>query len=209
MLEAFTAGLLLITVSELGDKTFFISAILATRYSRRWVFLGSVAALAAMTLISVAMGQLVSVFPQLYVKLAEILLFLVFGLKLLYDASKMPKDGCLVDEQEEAAEAIRKAEKKLPSRHTPPMIVAEAFGLTFVAEWGDRTQFATIALAAAKNPIGVVAGATLGHAICAAIAVVGGRIICQYISERILTMLGGTLFIGFAALSLLSLVGIG
>jgi hypothetical protein len=40
MLTGFTAGLLLITLSELGDKTFFIGAILAMRHPRRWVFLG-------------------------------------------------------------------------------------------------------------------------------------------------------------------------
>ncbi|MEM6427379.1 MAG: TMEM165/GDT1 family protein, partial [Cyanobacteria bacterium P01_D01_bin.128] len=49
MLTGFTAGLLLITLSELGDKTFFIGALLAMRHSRRWVFIGVTAALFAMT----------------------------------------------------------------------------------------------------------------------------------------------------------------
>ena len=48
MLTAFTAGLLLITVSELGDKTFFIAALLAMRHSRRLTLVGVLAALAAM-----------------------------------------------------------------------------------------------------------------------------------------------------------------
>ncbi len=208
MLEAFTAGLLLITVSELGDKTFFIGAILATRYPRRWVFLGSVAALVAMTVISVLLGQVIGLLPMLYVKLAECLLFVIFGFKLLYEASRMKTDDCLVNEQQEAAEAIHNAEKTLPTRRTPLIIVAEAFGLTFVAEWGDRTQFATIALAAANNPFGVVLGASLGHAICTAIAVVGGRMICQYLSERVLTLLSGGLFLVFAAIAGVSLVGV-
>ncbi|MBW4655398.1 MAG: TMEM165/GDT1 family protein [Kaiparowitsia implicata GSE-PSE-MK54-09C] len=208
MLEAFTAGLLLITVSELGDKTFFIGAILATRYPRRWVFLGSAAALAAMTVLSVLLGQVIGLLPMVYVKLAECLLFLVFGLKLLYQANRMKGNACMLDEQQEAAEAIHNAEKTLPTRRTPLMIVAEAFGLTFVGEWGDRTQFATIALAAANNPLGVVLGATLGHAICTAIAVVGGRMICQYLSERVLTLLGGGLFLVFAAIAGVSLVGV-
>ena len=38
VLTAFTASLLLITISELGDKTFFIAVILAMRHSRRTVF---------------------------------------------------------------------------------------------------------------------------------------------------------------------------
>ena len=35
MLTAFTTSLLLIIISELGDKTFFIAAILAMRHPRR------------------------------------------------------------------------------------------------------------------------------------------------------------------------------
>ena len=53
MSEAFTAGLLLITISELGDKTFFIAVILAMRYSRLVVFLAVISALSLMTVIFV------------------------------------------------------------------------------------------------------------------------------------------------------------
>jgi putative Ca2+/H+ antiporter (TMEM165/GDT1 family) len=178
MLTGFTAGLLLITVSELGDKTFFISAILAMRHPRRWVFLGAIAALAAMTILSVLVGQTASFLPRHYVKYAEIVLFLGFGLKLLYDASRMSDDSCAVEEQEEAMNAVKQAEMQLPQRATALAILIEAFTLTFLAEWGDRTQIATITLSAANNAIGVTTGAILGHA---------------------LTILGGVLFLIFAA----------
>lgn len=205
MLTAFTAGLLLITVSELGDKTFFIAAILAMRHSRRWVFVGAVAALAAMTVISVLFGQAASLLPQVYVKWAEALLFLTFGLKLLLDAARMSPNAC-EDEQAEALAVVKQAEGNLPKRQTPLAVVLKAFSLTFIAEWGDRTQFATIALAAANNPVGVTIGAILGHAICAAIAVACGRMICGRISERTITLLGGSLFLLFAAIGLVELL---
>ena len=199
MLTAFTTSLLLITVSEIGDKTFFISAILAMRHSRRVVFAGAIAALALMTIISVLMGRAVSLLPKTYVEWAEILLFLAFGLKLLYDASKMPTqpiEGC-----EEAEKAVNEAETKLKRRGMWTLL-AQAFGMTFLAEWGDRTQFTTIALAAANNPIGVTAGAILGHAICAAIAVQCGRYVCSRLSERTITRVGGGLFVLFALVGL-------
>ncbi|PSN06729.1 hypothetical protein C7293_30840, partial [filamentous cyanobacterium CCT1] len=63
MAAAFTAGLLLIIVSELGDKTFFITAILSMRHARRWVFVGSVLALATMTVLAVVTGQMASLLP--------------------------------------------------------------------------------------------------------------------------------------------------
>jgi putative Ca2+/H+ antiporter (TMEM165/GDT1 family) len=205
MLTAFTAGLLLITVSELGDKTFFIAAILSMRYPKRLVFAGSVAALAAMTIISVLVGQVASFLPDGVLQLAEVVLFTLFGLKLLYDASRM-SDQTAMEECEEAEEAIQRAEKRSFRRHTPAMIVTEAFGLTFLAEWGDRTQLATITLATAHNPLGVTAGAILGHAICAAIAISCGRLACDRLSERTLTTLGGLLFLIFAGVGLRDMV---
>ncbi|EER14265.1 conserved hypothetical protein [Perkinsus marinus ATCC 50983] len=38
--------------------------------------------------------------------------------------------------------------------------------MTFLAEWGDRSQISTIALASSKNPVGVTIGGVLGHCIC-------------------------------------------
>ncbi|GAB4377296.1 MAG: TMEM165/GDT1 family protein [Elainellaceae cyanobacterium] len=206
MLAAFTAGLLLITISELGDKTFFIAAILAMRHPRRWVLLGSIAALSAMTVLSVLMGQAVGLFPEAYVRWAEVLLFFGFGLKLLYDASQMSSEPDL-EEQQEAIEAVKESEARL-KRRNGAAVLTQAFGLTFVAEWGDRTQFTTIALAAANNPYGVTVGAILGHAICAAIAVLCGRMICKHLSERTITAIGGGLFLLFAAIGLVKMIGL-
>ena len=211
MLTAFTASLLLITISELGDKTFFIAVILATRHSQRIVFSSVLAALALMTALSVALGQLVALFPKEYTHYGAIALFLIFGIKLVYDASQMSakSEETVVHEAEEAVENqdSPKAIAKLPifgsslsailSRYSWLGIWTQAFVMTFVAEWGDRTQISTIALAAAYNPIFVTLGAISGHAICTAIAVIGGRLIAGRISERVITAIGGVLFIIF------------
>lgn len=196
-LTGFTAGLLLITLSELGDKTFFIGAIMAMRHPRRWVFMGVTAALFAMTVLSVMLGQVATLLPRHYVQWGAVALFLGFGLKLLYDASQMKGGGSLADEQAEALAAVEGAQARALAQVTPHSIVTRTFALTFVAEWGDRTQLATITLAAANHPLGVIGGATLGHAICAAIAVVCGKLIAGRISERWLTAAGGLLFIIF------------
>jgi Ca2+/H+ antiporter, TMEM165/GDT1 family len=207
MLEAFTAGLLFITIGELGDKTFFISMCLAMRHSRRFVFLGSMLALAAMTILSVLLGQFANFLPQHWVQIGTIVLFTGFGFKMLYDASKMKpecRDKSIVDSSEcaseaekEALEAVFQAEANLKQK-TRLAVMLEAFTLTFIAEWGDRTQITTMALGASKNLIGVTIGAIAGHAICCAIAVFGGRLIASRISERTVTIIGGLLFFMFA-----------
>lgn len=203
-LTGFTAGLLLITLSELGDKTFFIGMILATRHPRRWVFVGVTAALFVMTVLSVLIGQVATVLPQRYVQGLTVALFLGFGLKLLVDALRMGGDDSLDHEQAEALEAIEECEVGV-AKWTVGKVLIEAFSLTFMAEWGDRTQFATMALAAANHPVGVVLGATLGHAICAAIAVACGKLIAGRISERWLTTVGGLLFIVFGLVAALEM----
>jgi putative Ca2+/H+ antiporter (TMEM165/GDT1 family) len=200
MLTAFTAGLLLITISELGDKTFFIAAIIALRHSRRLVLIGVVAALAAMTILSVLLGQAVSFLPKIYLNYAEIGLFLIFGVKLLLDAWCMsPKANCATID--EAEEAVAQSAKNLQHSKTDLAIVFETFILTFIAEWGDRTQIATITLAASNNAVGVTMGAILGHTICAAIAVIGSKMLAGRISERLITAVGGGLFLIFAAVA--------
>lgn len=50
------AAFALIFASEIGDKTFFIAALLAMRVGKWLSFTGSVAALSLMTFISVAIG---------------------------------------------------------------------------------------------------------------------------------------------------------
>ncbi|MBD2386314.1 TMEM165/GDT1 family protein [Cylindrospermum sp. FACHB-282] len=203
MLTAFTAGLLLISISELGDKTFFIAVILAMRHSRKLVFIGVTAALAAMTILSVIFGRLVSLLPKGIIHNAEIALFIGFGIKLLYDASRMPGSAGNTEVIDEAKAAVEQAESQQPKQKSDWGIVLEAFVLTFMAEWGDRTQIATIALAASNNPIGVTLGAILGHALCAAIAVIGGKLIAGRISERQITFIGGCLFLIFGAIAII------
>ncbi|NEQ47124.1 MAG: TMEM165/GDT1 family protein [Leptolyngbya sp. SIOISBB] len=209
VLTGFTAGLLLITLSELGDKTFFIGALLAMRHPRRWVFVGVTAALFAMTVLSVFIGQVAALLPLQMVKWVAASLFIGCGVKLLYDAALMDSNGYLGDEQAAASDAIHNHSPGLSSFGLVPAfaqrlgtrIAARAFTLTLVAEWGDRTQLATITLAVTHHPVGVVLGATLGHSICAAIAVLCGKFCAGKLSERWLTGLSGALFVLFGAIA--------
>jgi Ca2+/H+ antiporter, TMEM165/GDT1 family len=202
MLTAFTISLVAITVNELGDKTFCIAMLLAMRQSRRMVFVGATLALAAMTLLSVELGRILKLLPPQVIQIATVVLFLGFGIKLLFDAWRMPPqaDGCDTDEAEVAIQQTRW--KTILGMQ--PGVVLQAFGLTFMAELGDRTQFTTIGLAAKYDTVGVTAGAILGHGICAAIAVLGGRYIASHISERLLTAISGGLFILFGLFALAS-----
>ncbi|GER32767.1 GDT1-like protein 4 [Striga asiatica] len=61
----------------------------------------------------------------------------------------------------------------------------------------ENNKIATIGLAADENPFGVVLGGVLGQALCTAAAVLGGKSLAAKISERMVTLFGGILFIVF------------
>jgi putative Ca2+/H+ antiporter (TMEM165/GDT1 family) len=81
-------------------------------------------------------------------------------------------------------------------------VFIQSLTLTFLAEWGDRSQIATIALAAAKDPLGVTIGGCVGHSICTGMAVVGGRMLASRISEKSVAFYGGLVFLVFGMHSL-------
>mmetsp|Transcript_130279 Transcript_130279/g.324855 ORF Transcript_130279/g.324855 Transcript_130279/m.324855 type:complete len:234 (+) Transcript_130279:107-808(+) len=204
---AFSTTISMIAVSELGDKTFFIAALLAMRYDRRAVFLGAAGALVAMTALSVAMGVVLpSLLPKEYTHWAAVALFLYFGGKLLYEALAMFRDGEGQGPSDELAEVEQSLKDGSPatskngngSRKSFQAVAAQALTLTFLAEWGDRSQISTIALAAAKEPLGVMLGGAVGHCCCTSLAVLGGKYLATSISERAVVAAGGLLFLVFA-----------
>ena len=61
----------------------------------------------------------------------------------------------------------------------------QTFVMTFLGEWGDRSQIATIAMAAGQDYWWVTLGAISGHAICTGLAVIGGRALAGKVSLRV------------------------
>ncbi|KAJ2724383.1 GCR1-dependent translation factor 1 [Coemansia sp. Benny D115] len=248
--DSLIASILMIFVSEIGDKTFLIAAILAMTNPRSTIFLAACSALWLMSVLSAFLGHAVVTFiPMSWVSMAAAAMFLVFGVKLLQEAREMdgseiakemhsveaelsekdaaksqaameagePLDGGagvgdgfnvnVGDEQlaEKAGVAAASERnsgslgslKNLLSLLLSPVFV-ETFVLVFLAEWGDRSQLATIALGAARNVYGVTVGTILGHTCCTGVAVVGGQLLASRISVKKVTLAGGVLFIVFA-----------
>ncbi|KAI0863383.1 UPF0016-domain-containing protein [Xylaria cubensis] len=73
----------------------------------------------------------------------------------------------------------------------------QTFVMTFLGEWGDRSQIATIAMAAGQDYWWVTLGAVLGHACCTGVAVIGGRAIAGKVSLKVVTVGGAVAFLVF------------
>lgn len=255
--SAFAQSLSSIIVSELGDKTFFIAAIMSMRYSRIAVLFGALLALLLMTILSTAFGWIVPVLlPPHITHIAITILFFFFGIKLLYDSfaggheendeqaeveqelnqvhSKLMKNTSkgrkeseikyITEETEKSPEEVAlsvstdlesSGSQSQPSQKkeggstnfsgviSRKLIFWQALTLTFLGEWGDRSQITTIALAAEGNPYAVCIGSFLGHVICTSLAVVGGKFLAKKISEKTVNISGGLLFLIFGVHNLL------
>ncbi|GFZ00304.1 uncharacterized protein family [Actinidia rufa] len=100
---------------------------------------------------------------------------------------------------------LKKLRRSILTQFFSPIFL-KAFSITFFGEWGDKSQLATIGLAADENPFGVVLGGILGQALCTTAAVLGGKSLAAQISEKIVGLSGGVLFIIFGIQSFLSTV---
>ena len=103
----------LVFLSEIGDKTFFIAGLLAAKTSKFVSFVGSMAALTVMTILSVGIGQVFHAVPSGLGQglpiddIAAVLAFAFFGLKTLKDAIEMDPDESVMDEElADAQEAV-------------------------------------------------------------------------------------------------------
>lgn len=207
LFDAFFASLSMILVSEIGDETFIIAALMAMRHPKSIVLSGALSALIIMTVLSTGLGRIVpNLISKKHTNSAATVLYAFFGLRLLYIAWRSSDSKTSQKkEMEEVEEKLEGGQGKTSfrrffSRFCTPIFL-ESFILTFLAEWGDRSQIATIALATHKNALGVAVGATIGHTICTSVAVVGGSMLASKISQRTVATVGGLLFLGFSVSS--------
>ncbi|CAD8093271.1 unnamed protein product [Paramecium sonneborni] len=206
-----------IIVTELGDKTFFLAAIMSIKYNRIAVLIGSTLALIMITTISTIFGivipELISMF---YAQIVVCIVFYGFGVKYLYTWYTMQKEKDELQEVEQELTTLDRKLMNLPDPETDQVndnvtknfiqvqfqsVVWQAFTLTLLGEWGDKSQITTISLTSIYNPIYVFMGATIAHLICTVIAVHGGKLIANKLSEKNFNFLGGITFFCIALIN--------
>ena len=177
-----------IFVAELPDKTALAALVLATRHKPLPVFLGAALALTFQSLIAVAAGGLLALFPERPVHVGAGLLFLVCAV-LMWRR-----------DEEDDAEAEEHWHVKNAGNDGPGFghALVKVFGVVFAAEWGDLTQLGTAALAARYHaPVVVFTAATLALWAVTAIAVfVGNRaakLLDPHLTQRIAAVIFGLL----------------
>lgn len=185
----------LIFPAELPDKTFIATLVLATRFPRRAVYLGVIAAFAVQVTIAVLAGGLLSLAPQQLV-LAVVFVLFVIGAVILIRQGLTSRAIALAQVEEEIAET-ENAEQitHMPIRPGFLMVFSTSFAVIFTAEWGDLSQLFTAGLAARTgDPLSVGLGAWIALAAVAALATfIGGYVQDRFPLYRIRLVSGAIL----------------
>lgn len=188
-----------IAVAELADKTQLVCISQACRYPYAPVLAGSAVALVVVTAVGVLVGSVLYAFlsPEL-LSLVAGGLFLAFGVLMLInwwrDRGEAEDDACEVDPDEEGA--VETSNWR---------IFASTFGLVALAELGDKTQLAVIALSGKYgDPWAVFIGASLALILVSTAGVLAGRMIAGRMSLTVVELVAAALFI---VLGIVFLVG--
>lgn len=183
-MEAFLTALFLVTVAEMGDKTQLLAMAFATKFKALDVMLGVFIATIFNHALAVVLGEfLTAKIPVSYIQLAAAISFIGFGLWTLRGDKLAGED-------------------KKKSRFGPIGTVGIAF---FIAELGDKTQLATIALAAKfHTPVYILMGTTIGMLIADAIGIWLGVLMGKKIPEKLVKAVSAGIFIIFGIIGLYS-----
>ena len=172
----------LIAAAEIGDKSQLVCMTLASRHRAMPVLLGAIAAFAFLNTLAVVFGvAIASWLPDYIVAATVAFLFAAFGIH----SFRMQ-----ADDDDEAV--------KEKSGHG---IFFTTFLLITVAEFGDKTQLAVVALSSTAAPLAVWLGSTTALASISALGIIAGRTLLKKVSLVLLHKISGSIFLVLSALA--------
>jgi putative Ca2+/H+ antiporter (TMEM165/GDT1 family) len=188
LLHALAVSTGVVALAEIGDKTQLLAFVLAARFRRPWpIIIGIFAATILNHALAGALGGWISavVSPQV--------MRWILGLGFLAMAVWILIPDKIDDDETNVAQRYG--------------VFGTTFVAFFLAEMGDKTQIATVGLAAHyASTVAVVAGTTLGMLIANVPAVIIGDRLAGRIPMKLMHGIAAVLF---AALGIATLTGLG
>lgn len=180
-MDAFTISFGIVFLAELGDKSQLAAMTFAARYRASTVLLAITLATATINLISVVVGgALGAALPTDGISVLAGVSFVVVG------AWTFLGDGDDHDDRDISAGA------------RSGRSVFATVGVTFfLAELGDKTMVATVALATDHGLVGTWLGATLAMVLAGALAIAVGRQVGAWLPERVIRIGASIVFVVF------------
>jgi putative Ca2+/H+ antiporter (TMEM165/GDT1 family) len=180
-MKIFIASFLFVFLAEMGDKTQLLAMAFAARFPAKTVLAGVLVATLVNHLLAVVAGNwLTNIVPLDYIQIAASASFILFGLWTL------------------RGDQLEGEDKKY--KFSPFWTVAVAF---FFAEMGDKTQLATVALAAKyQTIIPIWLGTTAAMLAADAFGIIVGVVLGKRIPERFVKWFAAVIFILFGIIGL-------
>lgn len=167
---------LLIFAAEIGDKSQLVCMILAAKYRALPIMLGSVLAFMLLNTLAVVFGLTIANWiPEALMATIVAILFATFGIHALRVEEGVDDDDVEIDKA-----------------HS---IFITTFLLITVAEFGDKTQLAVVALSSTSIPLAVWIGSTVALITTSALGIWAGRTILQKIPITFIHRISGVIFI--------------
>ncbi len=167
----------LVFIAEIGDKSQLMCMLLAARYRALPVALGAISSFVLLNSVAVTLG---AVFKELlepqWISVIVAILFLIFGLQAIFTT-----------EEED--------ETKLSKGISAKRLFITTFMLITVAELGDKTQLAVVALGSVDIPLSIFIGATLALATTTILGVWAGHRLLKNVPMRLVHKVSGVFFI--------------
>ena len=183
-MESLLVSISTIAVAEMGDRTQLLSMLLAARYRRPWAILAGVL---CATLANHAVAGLVGV--RVGRLLTPTLLDAVVGISMLGMALWTLKPDTLPEQ---------------PTASSSASAFVATLVAFFIAEIGDKTQIATLALAAAySNLVLVITGTTIGMLLANAPVVFLGKAFSDRLPLKAIHVVATGLFIALGVVFIL------
>jgi Ca2+/H+ antiporter, TMEM165/GDT1 family len=178
---AYLASVAFVVLAEMGDKTQLLAMAFASRYRWQVVMWGVLVATLLNHLLAVYAGTYLTVFlPLKYIKIAAAASFIIFGLWTI------------------RGDKLEGEDRRF--NFNPFWTVAIAF---FIAEMGDKTQLATVALACRFNCVlPVWFGTTTGMLIADGVGIIVGIVLGKKIPEKLVKWFAALVFIAFGVVGL-------
>lgn len=185
-MEVFLLSTGIVALAEMGDKTQLLSLVLAARFRKPWPI---VAGILVATLLNHALAGAAGAWIMLTV--GPSVMRWVLGLSFIAMAVWMLVPDKLDNDEVKPGRSLG-------------VFAATAWAF-FLAEMGDKTQIATIALGAQYEPLfAVVIGTTLGMMLANAPVVFFGDAITRKVSIKVVHVITALIF---AVLGMLALLG--
>ncbi|MFC5380841.1 TMEM165/GDT1 family protein [Aquipuribacter nitratireducens] len=183
-------------LAEFGDKSQLLAAGLSARLGRRVVLLGVTLGILAVQLVAVLVGAAAgAVLPARPVGIVSGVLFVLVGLWLWRETLG---DGHGDDDGDEDGGDVVPGTGRLARRlatatgRSAVLAVALTFAL---GEMGDKTQLATVAIAAQQDAVATFVGASLGMVAANAVAVEVGARLARVLPQRTVLRGSAVLFV--------------